>query len=224
MAKFEIEQTEGMRWVKATLNNETVRAEKGALNHMVGDIVMDTPLPRPRDVLVSMVSDESPLRPRYRGTGELFLESTLGGFHILEINEKEPWIFNNGAYWASDSDITLTIIRERLLTSFWAEEGFFWYQTAAKGKGKIVLATQGPIEEMTLNNGKVVVSGNYVVGRTTGIKFFIRRAAKSYLSHVLSGEGYAHVYEGTGKLLLCTTPYWRFRVKGGEFKDPILTE
>jgi uncharacterized protein (AIM24 family) len=83
MAKFEILQAENMRWVKVTLDNETVRAEKGALNGMVGDITMDVPLPRPRDVIVSMVSDESPLRPRYHGTGELFLESTLGGFHIM---------------------------------------------------------------------------------------------------------------------------------------------
>jgi uncharacterized protein (AIM24 family) len=224
MAKFEIEHTEGMRWVKVTLENEMVRAEKGALNHMVGDMNMDVPLPRPRDILVSMLSDESPLRPRYRGTGELFLESTLGGFHIMELNGDESWIFSPGAYWASESEITLSIFRERFLTSYWAGEGLFWYQTGARGKGKIVLATQGPIEEMTLNNGRLVVSGNYVVGRTTGITFGIRRAAKSYLSHILSGEDYARVYEGTGKLLLCTTPYWRFRVKGGEFKDPILGE
>jgi uncharacterized protein (AIM24 family) len=224
MAKFEIEHTEGMRWVKVTLENETVRAERGALNHMVGDIGMDVPVPRPRDMLVSTVSDESPLRPRYRGTGELFLESTLGGFHIMEMNEGESWVFSKGAYWASESGIELTIVRERLLTSFWAGEGLFWYQTAARGKGTIVLATQGPVEEITLNNGRIVVDGNYVVGRTAGIKFTIRRAARSYVSHILSGEGYARVYEGTGKLLMCTTPYWRFRVKGGEFKDPILAE
>jgi uncharacterized protein (AIM24 family) len=224
MAKFELEHTEGMRWIKVTLNGETVRAEKGALNHMVGDIIMDTPLPRPRDVLVSMISEESPLRPRYRGTGELFLESTLGGFHIMELNENESWIFNIGAYWASESEIKLTITRERFWTSFRAGEGFFWFQTAARGKGKVVLATQGPIEEMILNSGKVVVSGNNVVGRTAGIKFTIRRPTKSYLSYLLSGENYARVYEGTGKLLLCTTPYWRFRVKGGEFRDPIHAE
>jgi uncharacterized protein (AIM24 family) len=224
MAKFEIEHTEGVRWVKVTLDNEMVRAEKGALNHFVGDITMDVPLPRPRDFLVSLVSDESPLRPRYRGTGELYLESTLGGFHVMEVNEGEAWIYSPGAYWASEAEITLSIFRERLLTSFWAGEGFFWYQTAAQGKGKVVLTSQGPVEEMTLNNERIVVEGNYVLGRTNCIKFSIRRAAKSIFSHLLSGEAYARVYEGTGRLLLCTTPYWRFRIKGGEFKDPALAE
>jgi len=224
MAKFEIEHTEGMRWVKVTLDNEMVRAERRALNHMIGDITMDVPLPRPRDILVSLVSDESPLRPRYQGTGELFLESTLGGFHIMEMKEDESWNFCPGAYWASESDITLTIFRERFLTSFWAGEGFFWYQTAAHGKGKVVLATQGPVEEFTLKNGRIVVDGNYVIGRTSGIKFSISRPERTYFSHLLSGQGYARVYEGTGKLLMCTTPYWRFRIKGGEFKDPILVD
>jgi len=224
MAKFEIEEDQGMRWVKVTLDNETVCAEKRALNHMIGDIAMDVPLPRPRDILVSLVSDESPLRPRYTGTGELFLESTLGGFHIMELHENESWVYSPGAYWASESDIKLTIHRERFLTSFWAGEGLFSYQTAAHGKGKVVLTARGPVEELTLNGGKLVVDGNYVIARTSGIKFTVRWAAKSFFSHLLSGERYARVYEGTGRLLMCTTPYWRLRITEGEFKDPILAD
>ncbi len=54
MAKFETEQTEGMRWIKVTLNDETVRAERGALNHMLGNITMDTPLP-PVGAILSLV-------------------------------------------------------------------------------------------------------------------------------------------------------------------------
>jgi uncharacterized protein (AIM24 family) len=222
MAKFEVEQSEGTRWVKVTLEKETVRAEKGALNHFVGDIVMDVPLPRPRDILVSLVSDESPLRPRYTGTGELFLESTLGGFHIMEVHEDEFWVYSPGAYWASESAIKLTIHRERFLTSFWAGEGLLWYQTAAHGNGKVVLTARGPVEELTLNKGRLVVDGNYVLARTRGIKFTVRWAAKSIFSHLLSGEGFARVYEGTGRLILCTTPYWRLRVQEGEFKNPVL--
>jgi uncharacterized protein (AIM24 family) len=223
MAMFEIEEDQGMRWVKVTLDNETVRAEKRALNHMIGDITMDVPIPGPRDFLVSLVSDESPLRPRYRGTGQLFLESTLGGFHIMEIHEGETWIYSPGAYWASEADITLSIFRERFLTSFWAGEGFFWYQTAAQGKGKVVLSATGPVEALTMTNGRIVVDGNYVIGRTSGIKFSIARAAKSRFSHWLSGEDYARVFEGTGKLLLCTTQYWRIRDKlPTASKDPVL--
>ncbi len=53
------------------------------------------------------------------------------------------------------------------------------YGRRTKAKGKTVLATQGPIEEMTLNNGCVVADGNYIVGRTSGMKVTVRRAARS---------------------------------------------
>jgi uncharacterized protein (AIM24 family) len=91
-------------------------------------------------------------------------------------------------------------------------------------KAKTVLATQGPIEELTRNNGCVVADGNYVVGRTSGMKFAVRRDARSRLSQYLSGESYARVFERTGKLLMCCTPYWRFRLSSHEIKDPILAD
>lgn len=213
MVNFEVEESEGTRWIKATLNDGTVRTRRGALNHMAGQIVMDSPIPSTREVLTSFISDESPWRTRFRGTGELFLESTFGGYHIMELDGDHRWIFNTGAYWASEGDVRLTIHRERVMTSFWAGEGFFWYQTAAEGRGKVVLMTEGPVEECALNDERLVVSGNYVIGRTQGIKFSIRRAAKSLWAHWLSGERSARVYEGTGKLLLCTTPYWRMRFR-----------
>ena len=72
MAKFELEHTEGMRWIKVTLNGETVRAERGALNHMLGNITMDTPLPSLRAILISFLSEESLLRPITTGRASFF--------------------------------------------------------------------------------------------------------------------------------------------------------
>jgi uncharacterized protein (AIM24 family) len=79
MAKFEVEQTEGMRWVRVDLDDDDVRTERGALNHMQGAIAMDVPLPTLKSWWVSLFSDESVLRPRYSGTGSVYLDSTLGG-------------------------------------------------------------------------------------------------------------------------------------------------
>jgi uncharacterized protein (AIM24 family) len=223
MAKFDIEEEEGMRWIKVTLLDETVRARKRALSHLGGDIAMDSPVPHLRDMLVSCLSDESPWRPRFTGTGELYLESTLGGYHVMELDGSERWIFNNGIYWASEGGIDLSIYRERLITAFWAGEGLLWYQTCARGKGKVVLYTEGPVEERTLQGERIVVTGNYVIARTEGIKFTIRRAAKSLVSHWLSGEKAARCYEGTGTVLLCTTPYWRLKMAAEGTKEAALT-
>jgi uncharacterized protein (AIM24 family) len=98
------------------------------------------------------------------------------------------------------------------------------FRTAVIGSGKVVLACQGPVDEMKLQNGRMAVGGSYVIARRSGIKLSIRRPERSYISHLLSGENYARVYEGTSRLLMCTTPYWRFRLKGGQLKDPMLAD
>ena len=69
MAKFEVLELEGMRFVQITLENETVQAESGALSYMTGNIVMDVKLPSVARMLKSYMSEEAHVRPTYTGTG-----------------------------------------------------------------------------------------------------------------------------------------------------------
>jgi uncharacterized protein (AIM24 family) len=225
MTTYHVENSEGMRWIRANLSDDTVRAAKGAFNYMSGKIQMDSPWPRFRDLLVWAISSDSPWRPRFRGTGELFLEPTLGGYHVLELDGTERWIFNNGIYWASDGDVRLSIYRERMWTSFWLGEGMLWYHTSAFGRGKVIIRTGGPAQERVLNNEQLVIAGDYVLARTDGIKFKVRWAERSLFSHLLSGERAAHVYEGTGRLLLAPNPYWRIAIRSNKlYGDPFLDD
>ena len=225
MARFEIESLEGMHWVKVTLNDETVRVQRGAMSYMEGKIRMDLPLPTPREMLVSFFSVESMLRPRYRGTGELYLESSLGGFHALQVNDGETWIIEDGAYWASEGGIRLSFHREKVITSLWAGEGFLWFQTKVTGPGLVVLLAQGAVEEIALDNEELVVDGKYVLARTSGISLKIRRPGRGLLGFFLSGEFRGRAYKGTGRLLISTTPNWRLRIcQSKEFGDPSLAK
>ena len=52
MADFEIESSEGCRWVKVTIDDDDVRTERGALYRMDGDVTMDVPLPSLRSMWV----------------------------------------------------------------------------------------------------------------------------------------------------------------------------
>jgi uncharacterized protein (AIM24 family) len=147
----------------------------------------------------------------------------MGGFHVLEMNEGEDWVAENGAYWASEGSVKLSLVRERLLTAFWAGEGLFWYHTNLHGGGKVVLAAQGPVEEMSLNDERLVVDGAYVIARTAGVKFTIGRPARTRWSTWLAGQSSARIYQGSGRLLMCTTPYWRLAIKNKNLADPMLT-
>ena len=212
MAEFAIEQLEGMRWVKITLADDSARGERGSLSYMTGNVSMEVPLPSLRAAWISLFSQESLVRPRFTGTGVVYLEASMGGFHVFDVQEGEKWIVESGAYWASDKTIDISVVRERMMTAYWSQEGLIWYQTCVRGTGKVVLVSEGPVEEATLNNERMIVDGRIVLARTDGIRFSVRRPTKSYFQYLLSGEKWARVYEGTGKLLICHTPYWRLKM------------
>ena len=140
------------------------------------------------------------------------LESSLGGFHVLDL-QGESWILERGIYWASEASVEISYHRERMMTGIWAGEGPIYLQTKVRGYGKVVLATRGPIEEITLGKGKrIAAEGKYVICRTGDVRFKVQRATKNFFGRFTSGEGLVRVYEGTGKILLNPSPYWRYRV------------
>jgi uncharacterized protein (AIM24 family) len=176
-----------------------VRCESGALNYMIGDIAIYSQLvPSVGGAVSSLLAGESVYRPTYSGTGTITLESSLGGFHIVELNG-ESWILEKGAYWASEGSVKLQFFKERLLTSLWA------------GEGKVAVTTKGPVEELFLEDGKeVVVDGDCVIGRTASVSFKMKRPTRNFMGRFTAGEPFVKVYTGPGKILLNPTFYWRY--------------
>jgi len=208
MATFEIQQGQFQRWVKITIDNDAVRAEAGALSYMRGHVEVDTPLPSLGDTIKCSISGEPLIRPRYKGRGEIYLTSTFGGYHAFTISDT-PWILEDGAYWASDDSVQLGLHRERMVTSFWAGEGFIDYQTKVSGRGRVVLNADGPVEEIELGDETISVEGKLVIARTADVSYRVGRPTKSLFSYWLSGEEYHRQYRGPGKVLLVSTPYMR---------------
>jgi uncharacterized protein (AIM24 family) len=210
MADFEVCELQGMRWVQMRLHDETVRAEAGALSHMQGDIRVTVRLPSPLSALKSIISNEALVRPTYTGTGVINLESSMGGYHPFEV-AGESWILENGAYWASEGGVELGLHREHVWTSFWGGEGFIDYQTKLSGYGRVVLNAPGPVEEITLNNDRLLVEGKLVLARTAGVDY-LRRRVSTLVPSLLSGEPVMRLYRGTSKALVCWTPYWNRQI------------
>jgi uncharacterized protein (AIM24 family) len=213
MAKFEIHELEGMRFVEIHLNHEMVRVESGALSYLTGDISIHSRLmPSLGGFVKSMLADQAVYRPMYFGTGVITLESSMGGFHILGLRG-ESWILERGTYWASDGDVDIGYHREHVITSLWAGEGPVYMQTRVRGHGQVVLRTCGPVEEIDLSGGKrVACEGKFVVARTGDVSFQVVRPTKNFLGRFTSGESFVRAYAGTGKLLLNPAPYWRYRI------------
>ena len=213
MAQFEIHKLEGTQYVEIHLNHELVRVEAGAMSYLTGDIVIYSRLvPSVRSLIQSLLADEAIYRPTYTGSGVVTLESSLGGFHMLDL-KGESWILERGTYLASEGSVDVRFHRERTLTSLWAGEGLVYLQTRVRGHGKVVVNTRGPVEEVSLGPGKrLMTEGKYVICRTGDVSLKVQRPTKNYFGRFTSGEPFVRVYEGEGKVLLNATPYWRYRV------------
>ena len=215
MAQFEVIDDEGVSFVKVTLNDETVRAESGALCYHFGEIEVDARVPSLGKAFKSFLAEQSVVRPTYTGTGVLYLESSVGGFQIFDM-DGNTWILEPGAYWASEADVELDLFRERVMTSLLTGEGFILLRTKVSGSGRIVLKTDGPIEVIELKDQRLATDGDYVLARTDGISYRPKRSARSLVGSFLTGERRLRIYEGTGRILLSSYPYWRQMLNAGK--------
>lgn len=212
MVRFEITEVEGMHRVQAQLRNAELRADAGALSFLNGDISVDVPRPTRGQVLAALFAGETLFRPRYRGTGEVFFEPALGGFHVLELNDEE-WFIEAGAYWASDGDIEISIYRERTWVALWTGEGLFQFRTRIRGTGQVVLQTPGPVQEVRLAGGQYRTEGKIVVARSADITYNVTRPTGRFFDFFLAGEGFLKSFDGTGRILVCPIPYWKQRLR-----------
>ena len=226
MAEFSIREMEGMRQIRIDIYDETVRARRGALSNMRGNIQLTPRPPSPRDLFRSVFTSEARIRPNYTGTGSILLQPSLGGYHILTVGKGERWILEPKVYWASDGDVRLGLLRERMGPSLWAGDGLLVWKTTVSDQGHVAINAPGPVEIVEIENGDLSVQGRLVLGRTDGLQFSSRRSAPFPLD-LLAGQQRLRVYSGTGKALVCWTPYWNqymYKTMTGETIEHSLLE
>jgi uncharacterized protein (AIM24 family) len=207
MADFQIRDVEGMRQVRIELTNETVRARRGAMSNTRGSIDLIPRLPSMLDYIRSLYNDEACIRPEYVGSGTVALQPSLGGYHLMDIEEGEAWILEPGVYWASDGEVRLGLTREPMWTSFWLGDGLFNWKTLISGRGRVALNAPGPVEMVEISEQAFRAQGRIILGRTAGLQFSRERPAP-FPRHLISGQKWLRTLRGTGRALVCFTPYW----------------
>jgi len=164
MPQFEIVAREALKVVRCVINNESVRAESGALHYMRGRIEISTPTPSVGGILKSFVTSENIFRPTYQGTGEIFFGPPIfGEYEILDL-QNEEWILEQGSYVCSDMAVEIGVWRNKAFSALLGGEG--WYQTLVKGTGKVVMQAPGVVERIELRGEKLSVDGRFALART----------------------------------------------------------
>ena len=201
--QMEVIDTEFYKLPKITISNGEVVLEAGALHYMRGPITMESALPSVGGFLKSKLTGEKAVRPRYRGTGEIFLEPTFGEVHVLEL-KGESWILDKGAFMAAEPTVEVGMFTNKAISGLFGGEGFF--QTQISGTGCVMIHAPGPLQRLELVNDTLVVDGSFAVARTSGLEFAVERATKGLLGSLASGEGLVNTFRGTGTVLIAPVP------------------
>jgi len=196
---FEVVEKETLKFLKAELSNSAVRYESGGMYYMQGNLDMEANLPSAGGFLKSMVTRESIVKPVIKGSGTVWFEPSFGNFTIMELKGEE-WILDKGAYYASEMGVEIGSFTNKSISGLFSGEGFF--QTKVNGHGKVVMLSNGPLETIELNNGKLVVDGSFAVARQSSVQLTVAKANKGIFGTMISGEGIVNTFTGTGKVLI----------------------
>jgi uncharacterized protein (AIM24 family) len=197
--KFDIVEKETLKFLKADFENSAVRYESGGMYYMQGNLDLEANLPSAGGFLKSMVTRESVVKPVIRGSGTVWFEPTFGNFTVMELGGDE-WILDKGAYYASEMGLEIGSFTNKSISGLFSGEGFF--QTKVSGSGKLVILSNGPLETIELNNGKLVVDGSFAVARQASVQLTVSKANKGIFGSMISGEGIVNTFTGTGKVLI----------------------
>ena len=201
---FEVIQADLWRMPKITLRNEEVVLEAGALRYMKGNIEIEAQLPSVGGFLKSALTKESAVKPRYRGTGEIFLEPTFGEVNLLELSG-DTWVLDKGAFLACDRTVEVGMFTNKAMAGLFGGEGFF--QTQVKGHGKVFYMSPGPVQKIVMDGTETLtVDGSFAVARTASLQFEVAKATKGMFSSCTSGEGIVNKFRGQGIVMIAPVP------------------
>jgi len=203
MARFEQQDQGGGQILEIRLEGESIEAEATMVCRATGRLTISVPwFTRLQQILQGTVSDEVLRRSVYAGTGTVSLQIRDGHFHVLGMQD-ESWILEREVYAASEIGVHVGCHRESLRTSLPAGEGLLWLQTRVWGRGKVVLATAGPVERIEIRPGEQFVEeGASIVGRTAGVTMRAADASRHFQGRGSDNDKSLRVFAGTGAVLI----------------------
>ncbi len=210
-----------LKQVRITLQNSEAIAEAGALHFMHGHISLESSAGglggMVKKMAANMLSGEAVFKPRYRGTGQIYLEPTFGHYLLIRLDGEEA-IVEKQMFYASEGSVDVGVAMQKNLASgLFGGEG--WFQTSIKGQGWCVLNSPVPAEEIvrvTLKDEKLSVDGSFALLRKGKLDFKVEKSTKSLFGTATSGEGLLQTFSGTGEVWLAPTQsiYDRLRAQG----------
>lgn len=182
-------QSGAMQWTAGSVSSGT--NVKG-----VGDFA--------KKLVSSKVTNESAIKPHYKGNGILMLEPTYKYLIIEDVGAWNGMVIDDGLFLACDGKTDIkTVARKSFSSAVAGGEGLF--NSCLVGSGFAVLECRCPREELIeveLQDDELKIDGNFAIAWSQSLKFTVERSTKTLIGSAASGEGLVNVYRGTGKVLM----------------------
>jgi uncharacterized protein (TIGR00266 family) len=178
---------------------ESIRAESGAMMSMTANMHLDSKISGGLGKMFGrMLTGESAFQTTFtaqNGPGEVILAPGLSGDIIAVDVSQRPMIVTSGAFLAGD--VRLDFKTQASMKGFFGGEGLF--MTEISGPGLLLLSSYGAILPIELAPGQpYIVDTGHLVAFHAGMGYNLRKATKSLLGTVTSGEGVVAEMVGPG--------------------------
>ena len=160
-----------------------------------------------RQAFSGSVTNESMVKPLYKGNGEIWLEPSFKHYIFMSL-ENEEIIVDKGMFFCCSEGVSVRAVSQKNISSaVLGGEGLF--QIGLKGTGVVVLESTVPQSEIVkyhiTKNRVLKVDGNFAIARTEGVNFTVTKSDKSLLGTVVNGEGLLNTFSGEGYVWLAPT-------------------
>ena len=199
-----------LKQIRITLRDSEAIAESGALHFMLGQIQMESKIGGVsgfgKAMMNKFVTKEAAIMPRYRGTGQIYLEPSFSHFLIYRLTGEEV-IADKGMFYCGGGTLEVgSAMQKNVSSALFGGEGLF--QTKIRGSGICVFESPVPADEVLrieLKNETLQVDGNFALMRTGQIEFSVEKSTKGLIGTLTSGEGLLQTFRGTGSVWLAPT-------------------
>lgn len=189
------------------LNNSEVMLSAGAMQYMIGSIEMTSGVKGVgglmRNLVSSTMTGTSAIKPLYKGTGTIMLETTYKYLWLIDV-DNDHIVVDDGMFLACETTLEIAVVaRKNISSAILGGEGLF--NLSAKGKGILALEAPIPSEEaivVDLQNDVLKVDGNFALMWSNSLDFTVEKSGKTRMGSAASGEGLVNVYRGTGMVWL----------------------
>ncbi|PDW02105.1 hypothetical protein CJ255_15775 [Candidatus Viridilinea mediisalina] len=182
-----------LKQVRITLRDSDAIIEAGGLHFMHGNINLDNQVGGlggfMKKMAANVMTGEATFKPRYRGTGHIYLEPTFGHFLLIRLEGDEA-IVEKQMFYAAEGTVDVGVAMQKHISAG-AMGGEGWFQTSVRGVGWCVLNSPVPAEEVvriTLNNEKLSVDGTFALLRKGKINFKVEKSTKSLFGTATNGR------------------------------------